>query len=147
MEGLGSPQVYTLDKLFAEVEQGELAVAPGTKLTVLSGQKIRLTATIQHFGAAVSATFYAALGNRGVLGFDEWRVGRKSVSFTQDTTWKSYTLTVDIDTTGLGNETNADLYCKLLEYPDAGMPEVDNVVDIIAAAFQNFAITDYSVVP
>lgn len=145
MDGLESPKVYTLEKLLEDVEHGNLAVAPGTKLTVMAGQKIRLTATIQHMGAAVTATFYAALGSRGILGFNEWRVGQASVSFTQDAAWKSYTLVADIDTTGVDTNTNCDLYCKLKEYPDAGMPEVDDVIDIVAGAvFQNFTITDYS---
>ena len=122
----------------------QVGVAPGTKLTVVPGEKIRLTATIQHLGPAVTATFYAALGNRGSLGFDEWRVGQTSVSFNQDTVWNTYPMSVVIDTTGLNTNTSCDLYCKLAEYPGAGMPEVDNVIDIAGATFQNFSITDYS---
>ncbi len=123
-----------------------VAVAPGTKLQVVAGQRIRLTATIDYMGPAISATFYAALGSRGALGFNEWAVGQKVVSFAQSASWVTYTLTADIDTTGIANNTNLDLYCKLAEYPGAGMPEVDNVIDIIGAAptFQNFKITDYS---
>ncbi len=142
-ETVGGEPVYTLEHLFRDLG---VAVAPGTKLQVISGQKIRLTATIDYMGPAVSATFYAALGSRGVFGFNEWAVGQKAVSFAQSVSWVTYTLTADIDTTGIANNTNLDLYCKLAEYPGAGMPEVDDVIDIIGAAptFQNFKITDYS---
>ncbi len=110
----------------------QVAVAPGQRLQVTSGQKIRLTATIDHKGSGVSATFYAALGSRGV-GFNEWRVAQVPVTFTEDADWKTYPLVADIDTLGVDNNTNCDLYCKLNEYPKAGMPQVDNVIDIVGA--------------
>ncbi len=127
---------------------GGLGVAPSGKLTVVSGQKIRLTATLQYRGPALSDTFYAALGSRGATGFNEWRVGQKTVTFAQSADWVTYTLQVDIDTTGVANNVNCDLYCKLVSHSGAGMPEVDDVIDIIGAApeFQNFKITDYSAV-
>ncbi len=136
-------EVYTLDHLFRDLG---IAVAPGTKLQVVAGQKIRLTATIDYMGPAISATFYAALGSRGLTGFNEWAVGQKVVSFAQSGSFITYTLTADIDTTGIANNTDLDLYCKLVEYPGAGMPEVDNVIDIVGGTptFQNFKITDYS---
>ena len=139
---------YTLEQLFHDAECGDLSIAPPGRLTVVSGQKIRLTATLQYRGPALADTFYAALGSRGVFGFNEWRVGQKAVQFAQSGDWVTYTFQVDIDTTGVENNVNCDLYCKLVNHLDAGLPEVDDVIDIIGAApeFQNFKITDYSAV-
>ena len=143
IEAVEGGEVYTVDHLFRDLG---IAVAPGTKLQVVAGQKIRLTATIEYMGPAISDTFYAALGSRGAFGFNEWAVGQKAVNFAQSASWVSYTLTADIDTTGIANNVDLDLYCKLVGHPGAGMPEVDNVVDIVGGTptFQNFKITDYS---
>jgi hypothetical protein len=144
MEELGSPKVFTLEQLFQEVGVG---VAPGTKLQVAAGDTVRVTATIEYMGPALSDTFRAAIGTRGFAGFDEILVGQVGVTLGPSlTAFTTYTLTVNIPiTSAISPGTNYDLYVKLAGHTGAGMPEVDDVIDVVGApTFQNFRITDYS---
>ena len=129
----------------AQLNAIELGVAPPGRLQVAAGRKIRLTVWIDYKGPIISATLYAALGQRGgVLGFVEYRYAQKTWSLPNSNDFVTHTTTIDIDTAGLSNEINLDVYCKLIEYPGAGQSEVDDVIDIIGVTFQNFKITDYS---
>jgi hypothetical protein len=144
MEELGSPKVFTLEQLFQEVGVG---VAPGQKLQVAAGDTVRVTATIEYMGPALSDTFYAAIGTRGFAGFDEILKGQVAVNFAASLyAFTTYTLTVNIPiTSAISPGTNYDLYVKLVNHTGAGMPEVDDVIDVVGApTFQNFKITDYS---
>lgn len=126
---------------------GQIGVAalPGEKLQVSIGDTVRVRATIDYRGPAISDTFYGAIGNRGFVGFDEIIYGSVPVSFSQSLDWRIYELTVDIPiTTAISPGTNYDLYVKLVGHLEAGLPEVDNVIDVIGAVeFRNFSIASY----
>lgn len=122
-----------------------IGVLPGEKLTVSIGDTVRVRATIDYKGPALSDTFYGAIGNRTWYGFDEIIKGSVPVSFSQSFDWQSYELTVDIPVTAaISPGTNYDLYVKLVGHLEAGLPEVDDVIDVIGAVeFQNFEIVSY----
>jgi len=90
-------KVYTLERLLEEVEGPGLEVAPGQLLTVMPGDKVRVTATVDYMGGALSDVFYVAIGQRHpVTGFAEWWVAQVAISFAASTTWKTYALTADV---------------------------------------------------
>jgi len=131
-----------------QIFQGmEIGVAPPGKLTVMRGGIVRMTVAFNYRGTAISCTLYCSIGNRILGVFDEIAVGTKVLSLPQSIDFVSYTAFADIDTSPIGTGTNYDIYCKIKEYPGAGMPSYDNGIDVIGAPeFANFAITDYSVV-
>lgn len=125
---------------------GEVSVAPPGKLTVIVGDKVRVKATLSYRGSALTDYFYGAIGNRGALGFDEILNAQVAISFPQCLNWTAFELTVDIPiTSAISPGTNYDLYVKIKGHTEAGLPEVDNCIDVVGAPeFQNFTITDYS---
>jgi len=140
-------KVYTLERLFEEVEGPGLEVAPGQLLTVMPGDKVRVTATVDYMGGALSDVFYVAIGQRHpVTGFAEWWVAQVAISFAASTTWKTYALTADVQIPSTETATNlCDVYCKIKGHLEAGLPEYDGVIQVVGApSFQNFKITDYS---
>ena len=143
--------VYTLERLFEEVEEGvvqqEIGVAPGGLLTVMPGDKVRVTAQVDYMGGAINDVFYVAIGQRHpIIGFDEWWVAQVPISLAASTTWKTYTLTADVQIPSTEKNTNlCDVYCKIKGHLEAGLPEYDGVIQVVGApSFQNFKITDYS---
>ncbi len=144
----------TMEGVIREVEGDEspglaflLGVSPGQQLTVWPGDKVRVTATVQYMGPALSDTFYVAIGQRHpVTGFAEWWVAQVSISFTKCTSWTTFTLTADVQIPTSETANNlCDVYCKIKGHTEAGLPEYDGVINVVAAAqFQNFKITDYS---
>lgn len=125
-----------------------VAALPGEILTVSVGDTVRIKATIDYRGPALSDTFYGAIGNRFVV-FDEiWVSDPVAVSFPQSYNFLSYELTVDIPITEIGlfpwTPGVFDLYVKLVNNPGAGMPELSNVIEVLLRPdFRNFAITSY----
>lgn len=124
-----------------------VAALPGEILTVSVGDTVRVKATIDYRGPALSDTFYCAIGNRFVV-FDEIWVGSVAVSFPQSYNFLPYELTVDIPITEIGlfpwTPGRFDLYVKLVNNPGAGMPELSNVIEVLLEPdFRNFAITSY----
>jgi len=151
MRGKGIDALIEAEQILASV-----GVAPtGTLSSVMPGDKVRVTATVQYKGPAYTDTFYAAIGEwRGVtwptdIGyFDEIWEGSSSVSFSATNDWATYTLKADIPITEIGlfpwTPGLFDLYAKLSK---AGIltPRYDNVIEImLKPQFQNFVITDYS---
>lgn len=136
-------EVKSVEQLMGE--QGVAAV-PGQKLQVKVGDKVRVTATISYRGPAISDYFYGAIGNRGTFGFDEIVYGQVAINFTQCTDWTSFQLTVDIPiTSAISPGTNYDLYVKIKGHTEAGLPEVDNCIDVLAASeFKDFTIVSYN---
>lgn len=122
-----------------------VAALPGEKLQVEVGDRVRVRATVDYKGPAISDTFYGAIGNRTWYGFDEIIAGSVPVSFYQSYDWTTYELVVDIPVTAaISPGTDYDLYVKLLDHPGAGMPEVDNVIDVLGVVeFRNFTIASY----
>jgi hypothetical protein len=123
-----------------------VGVAPPGKLTVMVGDKVRVKATISYRGTALNDYFYAAIGVRGALYFDEILNAQVAISFPQCPDWTSFQLTVDIPiTSAIAPKSNYDLYVKIVGHTEAGLPEVDDCIDVVGTPeFQNFAITDYS---
>jgi len=133
-----------------EILQGiGVAALPGEVLTgVMVGDIVRVRAAIDYMGPRLDDTFYAAIGTRTLLLFDEIWFGETPVSFAQSNDWVSYPLIVDIPITEIGlfpwTPGIFDLYVKLDNNPGAGMPELANVIEILLKAqFANFAITRY----
>lgn len=135
-----------------ELLQGISVGVPAGQLlpTVMIGDTVRVHASIDYRGSALSDTFYAAIGNRFVY-FDEIWFGTSPVSFAESVDWRSYPMSADITITEIGlapwTPGVFDLYVKLLKNPGAGMPELSNVIEILLKPdFRNFAIASYEVV-
>ncbi len=128
----------------AKLKAIELGVSPPAKLAVIIGKKVRITVSTSYQGTAISPTLYAAIGSRGLIGFDELKVAQKTWSLPASSQPTTQTTTIDIDTTGMKAATGLDIYCKIIGHDDAGYPEVDDVIDLVSSNFQNFKISDYS---
>lgn len=123
-----------------------VAAVPGQKLSVMVGDKVRVKATVLYRGPALSDTFYGAIGERRITGFDEIIHGSVPFSFPASIAWVTYELTTDIPiTTAIEPRADYDLYVKIMGHLEAGLPEVAKCIDVIGVPeFQNFQITDYS---
>jgi len=128
---------------------GGIAVPAGQKLYgVIPGDTVRVTAIIAYRGPELGDHFYAAIGNR-IIGFDEiWVSGLVPIHFDSSSDWETYTLTADIPITQVGifpwTPGWFDLYVKINGHPEAGMPELSNVIEVLLEPdFQNFAIVSY----
>ena len=120
-----------------EVIRRELGVAVGVvageKVELTYGDTLRVKVSFDYRGLAGEVTLYGAIGNRGVWVFDEILHNEASIDlprspadFTPRVASVDIPITPDIDP-----GTDYDLYCKIKEYPEAGMPEVDDVIDIV----------------
>ena len=114
---------------------------------VMIGDTVRVHASIGYRGSALSDIFYAAIGHH-IPFFDEIWVGTTPVSFSESVDWEPYELTADILITEIGlapwTPGVFDLYVKLRDHPEAGMPEVRSVIEILLRPeFQNFEIASY----
>jgi hypothetical protein len=138
--------MYGLQVKSIETLMGGLGVAPPGKLTVMVGDTVRVKATLSYRGAALSDYFYGAIGMRGAVYFDEILNAQVPISFPQCLDWTSFELTVDIPiTSAIAPKPDYDLYVKIKGHLEAGLPEVDDCIDVIGAPkFKDFAITDYS---
>lgn len=125
-----------------------LAVPAGELLPdVMIGDTVRVKATLDYRGPAISDIFYAAIGHR-IPFFDEIWVGQTAVSLDESIDWQAYELTADILITEIGlapwTPGVFDLYVKLKGHPEAGMPELSNVIEImLRSEFSNFEIASY----
>jgi len=136
---------------------GAVAVAPPGKLYgLMPGDSVRIKATIDYRGPALTDYFYAAIGEwRGVtwpwdIGlFDEiWQATSSSITFGPSADWETYSLEVEIPITAIGLAPWTpgwfDLYAKILDQNFVSSRH-DNVIEVLLAAeFDHFAITDYS---
>ncbi|MBA7655261.1 hypothetical protein ES703_63164 [subsurface metagenome] len=139
----------------AELILRGINVPAGQKLYgVMPGDTVRVSARIDYRGPALDDDFYAAIGSRVVV-FDElWDSGPVPVHFDASVGWETYQLTADIPITEVAKFPWTpgwfDLYVKLIDHsevwhvPNAGMPYLSNVIEVLLAAeFQNFNITEY----
>lgn len=143
-----SPRDAQVNTVKALLGQQGVAALPGEILTVMPGDIVKVNAEIDYRGPALDDTFYAAIGKRTLLMFDEIWVGQTPVSFALSYDWVSYPLSVDIPITEIGlfpwTPGLFDLYVKLNGHPEAGMPEWADVIRVmLLAEFQNFGITSY----
>lgn len=108
-----------------------VAVAPPGKLEIAYGQTLRITTGFGYRGAVGRARLYGAIGHSGVW-FTEKLSGEQEISLPDSRTqFTPCSRSVDIlVTSDIAPGTGYDLYCKIREYPEAGLPEVDDVIDI-----------------
>jgi len=134
-------QHQTLEQLL-----GETGIAPPGKLTVMRGDRVRVTIGFNYRGTALSFSFRAAIGNKGYI-FDEIAYATKAISLPASADFLGYTSFVDISTAAITPQANLDLYAKLTGLPGADLltPYYLDVIDVLGAPeFSGFAITDYS---
>ena len=124
-----------------------ISVNAGDVLTVMGGKTVRVLAQIEYRGPAGFATLYAAIGNRGLISFDEiWAGQAAPVDVGPDIDWTVYALAVDI-VTDTGKSGLYDIYAKITETSAPGMPEETDVIQVVGASeFQNLAINSYIVI-
>lgn len=116
-------------------EPRSTGVAPPGKLTVLVGETVRVTLSVDYRGSAISgAKIHISFGQKDTL-FNE--DGNKqgditNITFGPDSDWKTYTFTKDI-LIGGSSGTNYDLYAKIMSVPGADIftPTYLNVLDVI----------------
>ena len=107
-------------------------VVAGEKIELTFGDALRVNVSFDYRGLVGLASLYGAIGNRGFFGFDEILVGQQSIDLPESLAFTPCERSVDIPiTSDISPGTDYDLYMKLLEYPDAGMPEVDDIIDIV----------------
>jgi len=114
---------------------------------IMVGDTVRVRATLDYRGPAISDIFYAAIGHH-IPFFDEIWYGQTHISFASTTDWVNYEMTVDIAITEIGlapwTPGMFDLYCKINGHPEGGMPEVRGAIEILLRSeFANFEITSY----
>lgn len=105
----------------------------GEKIELTYGDTLRVTTAFDFRGPAGRATLYGAIGNRGAIGFDEILVGEASIELPESPAeFTPFQRSVDISiTSNISPGTDYDLYCKIKETPEAGLPEVNDVIDIV----------------
>ena len=105
-------------------------VLAGEKVELNIGDRLRVTTGFNYRGSAQRVTLYGAIGKRGFFGFDEILHNEASIDLPESPTdFTPVQGSVDIEITAIGSGTY-DLYCKIKEYPEAGLPEVNDVIDI-----------------
>jgi len=109
-----------------------IGVVAGEKVELTYGDTLRVNVSLEYRGRAQTVTLYGAIGVRGV-GFLEKLDGESSLPLPESPTdfspCQGY---VDIPiTSDISPGSDYDVYCKIREYPEAGLPEVDDVIDIV----------------
>ena len=121
-----------------------MGVVTGEKVELNIGDTLKVNVSLDYRGQAQTATLYGAIGSRlPLIGFDEYLVGETSIdlpSSPADFTHVEHS--VDIEITAISSGTY-DLYCKIKEYPEAGLPEVNDVIDIIG----EYELVQYTIYP
>lgn len=114
-----------------------IGVAPGGRIELAYGDTLRIYVSFEYRGSAQTVTLYGSIGKRRMLvGFDEILYSEVGIELPESPT--EFTLcskSVDIlITSGISPGTDYDLYCKIVEYAEAGLPEVDDIIDIVGIA-------------
>jgi len=109
-----------------------VGVVPPGNLELTYGDTLRITTSFDYRGPVVDITLYGAIGTRGWAGFDE--IIKNEVTYklpNSPTAFVPVTAAVDIPITAdISPGANYDIYCKIKEYPQAGSPQVDDVITI-----------------
>lgn len=125
----------------------EIGVAPPGVLTITQGQTVRMSVSFRYRGPAKSVSLRCSIGTRVAGIFYESVYATKAITLSSSVDFVNYTAYADIPTSGLSPSVGYDIEAKISEYAAATLVKIDNVIDVIGAAeFQNFAITDYSIV-
>lgn len=110
-----------------------IGVVAGEKVELTFGDSLRVNVSFDYRGAAGTVTLYGSIGNRGFFGFDEILRNEISIDLPEslaDFTPCERSINIPI-TSEISPGADYDLYCKIKEYPEAGYPEVDDVIDIV----------------
>lgn len=145
LERLTTPELERLCATF------KIGVPAGQVLYgIATGDTVRVTATVNYKGPALSESFYAAIGNR-IVAFDE--IWAKAVAFSWAASVGSFvtkTLVADILITPIGLKSWTpgffDLYVKIGvgATPRLMGPELSNVIEVVLLSqFQSFNIVSY----
>jgi len=122
--------------LAAQIDPGFLVEAvPPEKLELTYGDKLRITTGFDYRGPAHDITLYGSIGNRKPWiegGFDEIiSAEAKYKTPNSPTAFAPVTASVDVPiTANIAPKPDYDIYCKIKEYPGAGLPQVDDVITI-----------------
>ena len=111
-----------------------IRVPVGEKISLTYDQTLRVSVSLNYRGRATTRTLYGSIGQRQpVIGFDEILASEVGIKLPESpTAFTACQYSVDIPITAqIAPGTDYDLYCKIKENPEAGKPEVDNVIDIV----------------
>lgn len=113
-----------------------IGVAPPGKLELTYGDTLRITTAFNYRGPATDITLYGSIGSRrGFPTYDFNEILSNEASLkTPDSQSDFVPVTPSVDipiTADIAPKPDYDIYCKLKEYPGAGMPEVDDVIAVI----------------
>lgn len=114
------------------VPVNKVGVPAGEKVELTYGDKLRVNVSLEYRGRGQTVTLYGAVGVRGI-GFLEKLDNEADMELPDSPAdFSPCTGSVDIPiTSDIDPGTNYDIYCKILEYAEAGLPEVDDVIDIV----------------
>lgn len=133
-----------VDDYLRQVELGDIAMAPPGVLTVLVGDHIRITATVQYRGPAYNAVYRASIVQKIGTDYVVQAFSQVTIAFAQSAAWVTYTMvSPDIVVGGASLDTtrNADVQVEV----GSLWARVEGVLSVIGASqFQALAITDYS---
>jgi len=106
---------------------------PGQKLELDYGDVVRIYVGLEYQGTGRNVTLYGAIGKRRpVIGFDEIIHAEAALSLPD--TPGGFLLaegSVDILITEKLDPGTYDIYCKIVENPEAGLPEVTDAIEIV----------------
>lgn len=103
----------------------------GEALQLTYGETLRVNTSFRHRGPAQNITLSGAIGSLVDSTFTDILHSESPVSVPESSDWADYTAEVDIPITGdIEPGTGYDIRCQIVEYPDAGSPEVDDVITI-----------------
>lgn len=109
-----------------------IGVVAGEKVELTYGDTLHVNVSFDYRGLAGTATLYGAIGDRGLFGFGEILHNEVSIDLPESLDFTPCERSVDIPITSeISPSMDYDLYVKIKEYPEAGMPEVDDVIDIV----------------
>ncbi len=110
-----------------------IGVVVGEKVELTYGDTLRVDVSFDYRGLAGKATLYGAIGNRGWAGFAEKLHNEVSIDLPESIAdFTPCERSVDIGITpDIDPGIDYDLYCKIREYPEAGLPQADDVIDIV----------------
>jgi len=125
-----------------------IGVVVGEKVELTYGDTLRVNVSFDYRGLAGSATLYGAIGNRGWAGFAEKLHNEVSIDLPESTAdFTPCERSIDIGITpDIDPGIDYDLYCKIREYPEAGLPQADDVIDIVGMP-PTFELIQHTIYP
>jgi hypothetical protein len=112
---------------------GGLAIGavPPEKVELTYGQKLRVNTSFGYRGLATKVTLYGSIGHRDWIQFWEDCVSEQPIDLPESKEFTPCVASVDIPITAdISPGSDYDIYCKIKEYPGAGLPQVDDVITI-----------------